>query len=131
MPSAALTLAISGWARNECPPSSKNDSSTPARSRDSTSAKIPATVFSRGVRGPRPALRAALPGSGSAAASTLPCGVSGHFRDDDDGGRHHVVRQQPADVVADGVGQGAGVDFAVGSGSGRTDVRPPVAAGTM
>ena len=77
MPRAVLTLAISGRARKECPPSSKNDSSIPARSSDSTSAKIAATVFSFGVRGASPALRAALPGSGNAAVSTLPCGVSG------------------------------------------------------
>jgi hypothetical protein len=38
----------------------------------------------------------------------------GHFGDDDDGGRHHVVRQQPAHVAADGVGQGCGI----GSGCG-------------
>ena len=50
-----------------------------------------------------PPLRATLPGSGSADGVHLPVRGEGNFLKNDDGGRHHIVGQQPANVGPDGV----------------------------
>ena len=65
-------------ARSEWPPRSKKLSSTPTRSRRSTSAQIPASTSSTCVRGATYVASAgARSGAGSALRSSLPLGVSG------------------------------------------------------
>ncbi|NCL74697.1 hypothetical protein AIIKEEIJ_02142 [Rhodococcus sp. YH1] len=58
------------------PPSAKNDSSTPTRSRRSTSANTSAMISSRSLLAARNS-RSSSSGSGSASRSSLPTGVSG------------------------------------------------------
>ncbi len=77
-PSASRARVATRVASRECPPSSKKLSSTPTRSTPSTSAQIPASTSSVGVRGATYASAAPeSSGAGSARRSVLPCGVSG------------------------------------------------------
>ncbi|OLT02113.1 hypothetical protein BJF90_05005 [Pseudonocardia sp. CNS-004] len=61
------------------PPSAKKSSSAPTSGSPSTSANIPHSACSRGVRARRPTARCSrCRGSGRARRSTLPFGVSGN-----------------------------------------------------
>ena len=65
-------------ASSECPPSAKKLSCTPTRSTFSTSAQIPASTSSTGVRGATyRSASAVYSGAGSALRSSFPFGVSG------------------------------------------------------
>ncbi len=74
---AARARATSCMATMLSPPSEKKSSSTPTRSRPSTSATSPQRVSSSGVRGRVSVTSAAKSGAGRARRSSLPLGVSG------------------------------------------------------
>ncbi|GEM30496.1 hypothetical protein NN3_15030 [Nocardia neocaledoniensis NBRC 108232] len=79
MAKAAPMRATTWVATSELPPSSKKLSSAPTRSWESTSAKMPATICSAGVRGARKSPAAAVnTGSGRALRSSLPEVLSGN-----------------------------------------------------
>ncbi len=66
---ASRTRDMTCVASNECPPSSKKSSCTPTRSSPSTSAQIPATSSSDGLRGASQACSSSgrsRPGAGNA-----------------------------------------------------------------
>jgi hypothetical protein len=77
-PNSSRTREITRVPRSECPPRSKKLSSTPTRSRRSTSAQIPASTSSTGVRGATYRSSAdASSGAGSALRSSLPLEFTG------------------------------------------------------
>lgn len=76
VPSRSAIRSRRTTSSRECPPRANRSSSAPTAETSSTSAKISQRAFSNGVSGARP--RAPNSGTGRAALSSFPLGVTGN-----------------------------------------------------
>ncbi len=115
-PCAARIRLTTRVARSEWPPIVKKLSSTPTRSSPRTPAKISQSDSSSEVHGGRPRLAAAYSGTGSAARSSLPFGVSG---------------TRPIGTIADGTMYSGSVFDRYSRRTAGSAVMPAAAAGSL